>query len=151
MGLDHLRKVSAEAKERQARERAERESNIRSDVQRQTAVEARWVEAKKVVAGLDETLERYASYGHREVSVYSISCDNKTPGFSYKQREEGFWNKRIVFDYTVPDYSQYVFDACQQLGLNPSWKFQEPQRGYAGGGYDHGGGCPAMLSLSVRW
>ena len=75
-----------------------------------------WSSARLTVNQIPSTLEDAARRGGtRTVEVYAAKVNVHA------------WHhffKGMQYDYSVPDYAQYVFDYCEREGLNPHWNFE---------------------------
>ena len=117
MNAEDLRRLSNEAIERKARNERESEQNRRA----QEAKESRqheWANAAQAVADLNDNVRKAANQGKFETVVY------RTWRFNVTSHCKKHWLTRECkghsYDYSVPDYAQFVFNNCPAQ-LRPRW------------------------------
>ncbi len=118
MNADELRRITREAAERRASEAREKSR----DRHLESLYGQEWGRARQAVAELRDNIHEAAREGQSEVVVYKIE-ENELFSITFRQRKRRFGLGRQGhgdYQYTIPDYAQYVFDNCS-AELNPHW------------------------------
>ena len=156
MNPDELRRLSQDARSRQADEQRKAQERKEQDEQRkrQEAWDLEWERARKAVADLNNAVEQAAKYGHSSAIVYtahnSLFLNSKT-----ERRERGWWNTRTEWTTKlttpIPEYAQFVYNSCPR-NLNPEWivwQWQPTTRNINTPSY--GSSPDPVLQLRVSW
>ena len=134
--LNRLRQLADEVKQREAHEARQNAERTATE-----AHQANWAGARQAVNDIPRILDEWASNGLRSGTIYS--CGGL--GYIYKSTFATWWLKsqpKKKVGYVIPDYAQFVFDACRKSGLNPSWHY------YDGNPSAY---TPAKLSITVSF
>jgi|SRR6185295_17475891 len=117
MNANDLRKLTNEAIERRARVERESEADRRLAAAKETRTNE-WANAFEAVAKLNDNVHKAVNEGKFQTVVY------RTWRFEVTEHCKKHWLTRECkghwYEYTVPDYAQYVFNNCPPQ-INPRW------------------------------